>query len=315
MARRVLITGATGFIGKALAPRLLARGYCVAGLGRRAPGPEWDAGAEYYECDLSGAARDVARVVWDFSPEAVVHLAANVPAHGSAEGWDLLKAAAWAARNLFAACGRVPRLPKVIVASSSAVYGACLPGEAISERRPLSPASLYGVSKALVEMLSIRAEKTAGIPVVRVRLFNVIGPGQRGEHVASAFAKQIALLAAGPGEGEVLVGNLDSWRDFVDVRDVADAFGILVERGRRRSVYNICSGRATRIGKVLHLLIASAGLNGKVRVREREPLPELVPYQCGDMGKLRRAGWRPRISLRSTLADLLAEFTAEQKRK
>jgi GDP-4-dehydro-6-deoxy-D-mannose reductase len=227
----------------------------------------------------------------------------------------LLKATAWAARNLFAACGRARRPPKVIVASSSAVYGGCAPGEVLSERRVLSPASLYGVGKALVEMLALRAEKTDALPTVRARLFNVIGPGGKSSHVASAFARQIAALAAGPGRGEVLVGNLDSWRDFVDVRDVAEAYRILVERGRRRSVYNICSGRATRIGKVLHLLIASAGLDGKVRVRERQPLPELVPYQCGDGGKLKRAGWRPRIPLRLTLADLLGEFAAEHKRR
>ncbi|MEE9276162.1 MAG: NAD-dependent epimerase/dehydratase family protein [bacterium] len=312
--RRILVTGAAGFIGGAVCALLRGQGRSVAGLGRRAPAKGRNPCGEFIVCDMTESAEAVSAALERAAPEAVVHLAAPVPSHAGAAGWSLIEPTARAAENLFTACAAMERPPKIVLGSSGAVYGGCPVGAAISERRAPAPPTHYGVAKTLVEMLAVRAAQSAGLTIACVRPFNVFGPGQKADRVVPSFTRQIVRIAE-KGGGEIRVGNLDSHRDFVDVRDVAAAFALMIDKGRGGSVYNVCSGRATKIRKVLDTLISLAGLKGEVRVIGERLSAEHVPYQRGNPGKIQRMGWRARHSFRRTMADVFEEWRAEGRAK
>lgn len=309
-ALRVLVTGATGFIARSLIPSLAKRGHIVVGLCRRGASPALRPGLRIVRCDLTGPQEKIFRSLREAKPDAIVHLAAQVPGRRSMDEWALLDANARATNHLLTACMCLPSLPCVVVVSSSAVYGPGKPGEALTEAKPFSPVSHYGISKVLAEMVAVRAA-VSGLPVVRARLFNVIGPGQEGDFVVPSLARRVASIEAGLSPPEMEVMSSSSFRDFVDVRDVAAALALLVEKGRSGKVYNVCSGGAVKIGEVLRILLSLARLEEKVRIRELPDGPNLVPYQRGNAARILRLGWRPRHGLRRSLADTLQFFRAE----
>ena len=307
---RVLVTGAGGFVARALLPLLLEEGWSVTGLVRRRPDGTFRAGVDLICCDLTGPPKSVGEAVEQARPDAVVHLAASVPGHGGADASSLLDTNVRATENLLVACARLSPKPRVVIASSSAVYGPGKPGTSLSERRSFRPVSYYGISKVIAEMLALRAAG-GGLPAIRARLFNVVGPGQGENLVVAAFARRIASIEAGLRPPEMEVGSMESYRDFVDVRDAAAALALLIQRGCPGGVYNVCSGRATKIRKVLNLLILLAGLKGAVRIRERQGEPDPTPYQRGSAARIRCLGWRTRYELRRTLADVLEFWRAK----
>jgi GDP-4-dehydro-6-deoxy-D-mannose reductase len=134
------------------------------------------------------------------------------------------------------------------------------------------------------------------------RAFNHIGPGQDERFAVAAFAAQIARIAAG-GDPLVLVGNLDASRDFLDVRDVCDAYVALLEGGGEAGeIYNVCSGTATTMKEILRRLVLLARVPVEVREDPARMRPADVPVSVGDASKLRRAtGWAPRIPLPAAL--------------
>jgi GDP-4-dehydro-6-deoxy-D-mannose reductase len=142
--------------------------------------------------------------------------------------------------------------------------------------------------------------------VVVARPGNHIGPGQSTRFVAASFAEQVASIALGRAEPLLRVGNLESARDFLDVRDVARAYRLLLEKGRPEEAYNVGSGQKIRVGDLLDQLCRLAGIHPRMEV---DPARYRAADVSGilDCGKIRRElGWEPEIPLQETLRELLA---------
>ncbi len=310
---RALVTGASGFVGRYLTSALAEAGYEVCACGGPGDG-------DYLPIDL--AQIDSLRAAFDIAqPDVVFHLAAQtfVPESVAAPlpTYDanvlgtarLLQAMRdWRERD-----GRNPRL---MLASSAEVYGA-QPPQAYPLREMLAPkpANPYAASKAAAEAVALAEARSYGLDVVVTRAFNHIGPGQSERFVVAAFAAQLAAIAAG-GDAKLLVGNLDAQRDFLDVRDVVDAYVTLAREGGSAEVYNVCSGSAVAIREILGRLIAIARVPVEVRDDPARARPSDTPSFYGSTEKLRaQTAWRPRIplerSLRETYEAALHAATAQ----
>ena len=306
---KVLVTGAAGFVGRHLVRELLAAGHAVAATDAAPADSPAAAGLpDYAPADLRDA--DALRaLVRAARPDAAVHLAAisfvpdaakdptlldDVNVGGPAKLAEALLAEAPGARLAFV--------------SSAQVYGTCAaPGGApLGEDAPLRPASPYARSKADAERALARLAAERGLRLVSLRPANHTGPGQSPKFVAPSFARQ--ALAAARGElREIRVGNLDSVRDFSDVRDVVRAYRLALERGRDGAVYNVSSGAMLRIGDLLSRLLALAGAAGTPVVEDPALWRPADAVPALSTGRLRAdTGWEPEIPIERTLRDLLA---------
>jgi GDP-4-dehydro-6-deoxy-D-mannose reductase len=169
--------------------------------------------------------------------------------------------------------------------------------------------SPYAVSKAAQDLLAFGYHHSFGLKIVRTRAFSHTGPGQRGEFALSGFARQIALIEAGRQRPEIRVGNLAAVRDFSDVRDIAEAYRLALEKGRPGEVYNICSGTGRRIGDALGILLSASRAKIKIKKDPARMRSADVPRLVGNASKFRKqTGWRPRIAFEETLKDLLNDW-------
>ena len=157
------------------------------------------------------------------------------------------------------------------------------------------------------EVRGSRYHSGFGVPVVRARSSNPIGPGQAGRVVVADIAGRIAAsIKRGDGE-PIRVGNLSARRDYTDVRDVVRAYRMLITNGAAGEVYNVCSGRAVSVDDLATRLLELAAVDLKVQVDQSLVRPIDVPLLLGDNARLNAAsGWTPSISLDDTLRDVLA---------
>jgi GDP-4-dehydro-6-deoxy-D-mannose reductase len=190
----------------------------------------------------------------------------------------------------------------VVVAGSATVYHPS--AEPMGEEGTIGPSSPYGVSKLAQEMIAARM---TSFPVFLARPFNHAGPRQSPAFVTSSFAKQIAEIEAGIASPVLRVGNLDARRDITDVRDTVRGYRMLAENGRPGRPYNICSGRAHRIGDLLEMLLARAQAPITVASDPDRLRPSDQPVILGDPWRVRsEVGWSATIPIEDTLTDLLS---------
>ncbi|MDQ2786664.1 MAG: GDP-mannose 4,6-dehydratase [Chloroflexota bacterium] len=303
--RRVLITGATGFVGTYLVAHLAEEypDWQVTGTTRHAAQED----SRFIRCDLRDA-RAVASLIERVQPEMIVHLAgqSNVPASLKDPETTLANNILGTLHLLDGCRMHVPHA-RLLIVSSSEVYGPTPPeAQPLCEDRPLRPINPYAVSKAAQEMLALQYAHSYGLDVVVARPFNHIGPGQTDRFVVSAFARQIIEVERGERR-TIAVGNLDAARDFTDVRDVTRAYGLLLEHGERGGVYNIGRGTAVAVADVLDTLCRLARVAITV---ERDPArlrPSDAPVMMADTTRLRHAtGWQPEIPLTRSLDEIVA---------
>jgi len=309
---RVLITGVTGFVGSHLADYLVARGDVeVFGIHRwrsRMDNVEQLRGRiTFVECDLRDAG-GVRRMLGAVRPDRIFHLAAQsyVPTSWSSPA-ETLAANLTCQLNLFEAIRDAELATRVQIAGSSEEYGRVEKDELpIREENPLRPLSPYAVSKIAQDYLAYQYWRSHGLHAVRTRGFNHTGP-RRGEvFVTSSFARQIAEIEKGRREPVVLVGNLESQRDFTDVRDMVRAYWLALELGEPGEVYNICTGRAYTIRTVLDILLSLTPAQVEVREDPARLRPSDVEVLLGDCTRFQRVtGWKPTIPFEVTLKDLL----------
>ncbi len=300
MAGRILVTGLSGFAGSHLAP-------AVAAL---LP----DATLLPLGCDLTDQAGVAARVR-DVRPDACLHLAAiaaiPVARADPSLAWSVnLHGTLGLARALLA---HAPAAPLLFVSSADAYGASFRAGRPLDESAPLAPLNTYGVTKAAAD-LALGAMAAEGLHAIRLRPFNHAGPGQSDDFAIPAFARQIALIAAGRQTPVLRTGNLDSWRDYLDVRDVCAAYALCLANASRippGTILNIASGTPRRIGDVLDALIARSGVSVRLELDPARARPADIPMAAGDSSRLRALlGWSPRIAWERTLDEVLQDWTA-----
>jgi GDP-4-dehydro-6-deoxy-D-mannose reductase len=170
------------------------------------------------------------------------------------------------------------------------------------------------LSKLAQDQLALRAAADDGLDVTVARPFNHGGPRQGAAYVVSGFARQIARIELGLAPPEIRVGNLDARRDMTDVRDIVDAYVRLMDAGTKGRAYNICSGRAWRIGDLLAELLQCATQAIDVVVEPARLRPNDVPVVQGDATRLRAdLGWQPRIPVEQMLVDTLDWWRTETR--
>ena len=198
---------------------------------------------------------------------------------------------------------------RTLVVSTAHVYGNPAAG-ALDEEAPARPDSLYGLTKLAADQATLLFARRERRAALTVRPVNHIGPGQSPDFVIAAFARQLAEIAAGIRPPELRVGNLDSVRDFMDVRDTVRGYRLLLERGVAGRAYNMASGIRLRIGEALDRLCAAAGLRPRIVTdpalfRPTDASPELSTARLRD-----DTGWRPEIPLEQTLRDIYEDARA-----
>jgi GDP-4-dehydro-6-deoxy-D-mannose reductase len=301
---KVLVTGADGFVGGRLVPRLTALGHEVIAAVR--PGTRAPRGAaRTVELELRDPASAAACAGTE--PEVVVHLAAVASGLAARRdpgvAWEVN--AAGTARLFEALAAPGAAQPICLLVSTAEVYGVGAGRVARRETDPAAPVSPYAASKLGAEIAGLEVGRRTGLRVVVARPFPHTGAGQNAELVVPAFASRLRQARA-LGRDTIAVGNLDVVRDFLHVDDVVDAYVALLRDGVPGEVYNIASGRPVRLADLLTQLAALVGVNVKPVTDPALLRAADIPCLVGDATKLRaRTGWVPRRSLDQALAEVV----------
>lgn len=307
--KKVLITGITGMIGKHLASLLQAEGLEVFGISRATSSFRYaDHNMPYQH--FSGDILDVKflREVWTkVNPDLVYHLAAQAY---NGESWKAEDTTyhlnIQGSRNVFEVCRDITPKARIIPACSSAEYG-MVPDDMLpiqEDKTPLRPITPYGVSKAAMEMMARQFHLNYSMDVVLPRLFIHLGPDHPPVTAIQNFARQLAAIRLGKQSPVIRVGNLNTSRDFVDVRDGVRALWILAKKGVSGEVYNQCTGKAYTIQETLDMLVKISGLQVKVEIDQQLFRPSDEKLLLGNPTKIQALGWIPEIPFEKTLQDI-----------
>jgi GDP-4-dehydro-6-deoxy-D-mannose reductase len=300
---RLLVTGLPGFVGSILTARLRQRPDAddITLIGLNAPDAPM--------LDIRDADA-VASVIRQVRPTAVIHLAAIASPRDAAND----PAEAWAVNvmgtfNLAHATRVHAPDARFIFAGSAEAYGATFAGhsEPLSEDAPFQPTSVYRATKAAADLMLGQMARE-GLHAVRFRPFNHTGPGQAPAYVVSAFARQIVRIEHGWQEPVMKVGNLAARRDFMDVRDVVDAYLAAAVDGdvAKSGAFNLATGSPVAIQTILQTLIELSQSRIEVQPDPALMRPNEIAVVSGNASSAQTAfKWKPTVPLSETLADVL----------
>ena len=335
-----LVTGALGFVGMHLTRSLLLAGLDVVGVGKHVSGGALPRNIGEFSLidgdpNLAGSVRyqgpagtftyvvldleqptPILDLVRQTKPVMIYHLAAQSSAAYSFENpGETFGSNVLGTVNLLEAVRALPPVlhPVILSVGSCEEYGPQDPSAyPLSEDTPLNPLSPYAVSKVSQTLLCRQYVRAWDLPIMTVRSFSHTGPGQDSRFVFPSFARQIAAAEAGKGPSEILTGDLSVVRDFLHVKDVVDAYRLLMKEGFPGEIYNVSSGQAVTIQHGLDTMIGLA--NCPITVRQDSALmrPADTPIIIGDNTKLcRDTGWQPEWDFATTLNSLLKEARRE----
>lgn len=308
--KKALVTGIAGFAGSHLTDLLLQNNFKVAGFFH----PDHSirnienvkSEIDLIACDILNA-KKAANEIAQINPEYVFHLAAFAsPAQSFLEPATTLENNISGELNILEALVKLKSKARILVVGSADEYGDIdkkyLPAD---ENTPLAPNSPYAVSKVAQDMLGLQYYLHHKLNIVRVRPFNHIGPRQSPAFVVSSFATQIAQLEK-RGGGVLKVGNLDTSRDFTDVRDMVRAYLLAQELGEPGEVYNLGSGKAVKIKDILSKLLAHSKANIEVQTDKSKLRKTDIKEVSCDFSKFKKqTGWKSEIPLETTLSDTI----------
>lgn len=311
---RLIITGINGFVAKHFLAFLALQKeqFSILGLGRsdeiidinQFPSLE----INYIRVDLLNR-EHVGRILKKFRPDYLLHLASFSSVGHS---WKFPNDSFVNNTNIFLNLVdqlRLQSIPcRILSIGSSEEYGNVDPSMLpLTEESSLNPISPYAVARVSQEMISKIYADGYGMDIIMTRSFNHIGPGQKNVFVVSSFAKQLVHIAGNPGASKkVITGDLSIIRDFVDVRDVVRAYYLLMMKGIKGEIYNICSGRGISLEAIMGKMCSILGID-----IDQETNPELVrpndnPIIIGSASKLYHTlGWQPSIHIDQSLADII----------
>ncbi len=308
MAKKILITGASGFVGSHLVNYLLEKTddelfgtyFFDKNLEKSR--------VTFLKADLRNEDEAFA-LIERVKPDAIYHLAAFASAAKSFKSPNETVVNNISSQINILEAVRKSNLSKcrILIISSADIYGYVsqenLP---IDEETPLNPANPYAVSKLTQDFLGKQYFLSYGFQIIRARPFNHIGPGQSPNFVVASFAQKIVEIEKGKRDPVLPIGNVEAKRDFTDVRDVVRAYALLVEKGIAGEVYNVGTGVSYKVSDILDKLLSLTKTKIKVEVDKSFIRPSDVPELVCDPTKLKKlTGWEPKIPLEKTLKDTL----------
>ena len=236
-------------------------------------------------------------------PELVIHMAAQA---FNGTSWQIEETTHQTnylgTYNVLRACRRIVPEAKVLLACSSAEYGDVKPEDnPLIEARPLRPITPYGVSKVATENLGYQYFSNYRMAVCLPRLFIHVGTGHPPATAIQNFARQLALISQGKLPPVMKVGNLESARDFIDVRDGVRAMMLLLDHGVFGQPTNVCTGTAYKIADILRMLVEISGVKVEVTTEPSLLRASDEPLLLGDNTRIRSLGWQREFSMRATL--------------
>lgn len=302
--KRIMITGVTGFIGRALAIEGVEKGYSIFGIGS-------DSGNGQMPAGLAGGAAmrlpddGLVKLVEDFEPEIVFHCAGSaLPAKSLREPGDDFDSSVPVVQGVLEALRLGAPAAHLVCLSSAAVYGnpASLP---ISEDDALAPLSPYGFHKWMGELLCREYAVVFGIRSTSARIFSAYGPG---------LQKQLIWDAIGKLQGRdeaVFLGSGEETRDFIFIDDLVEALYCVAEnKSSGHEVLNVATGAEVRIAEVVATVARHLGIDSSRWSFSGEAARGIPSNWRADVSRLRALGFEPRCSfdegVRRTVASALA---------
>lgn len=332
---KIIVTGANGFIGSHLIDFCLHKDFAIYALDR--PDQTYRNLAHYtngkisfsqkeklkifedyiqipsnneklkiIECDITDALL-LEKIIKDIKPKYVFHFAAQPLVIPSWENpVKTIEVNVIGTLNIFEPIKKSKMKTRVILACTSAEYGTTTKlNRPLKEDDPLLAVHPYGISKIATELLARQYYLNFGIEVINLRFFNQTGPRKVGDACAD-FVSKVAKIELGLMEPVIEVGNLNSYRDFTDIKDSIKAIWLAATKGRSGETYNVCSMRKIHIREILNKVLSFS--DKKIKVVENAPkklrkIDEDVIL--GDNSKIKKElGWDVTISLENTLKDM-----------
>lgn len=306
---RVLVTGASGFVGKWLVKELMNRGHeVIAAVRKHNPFLKCVKQVNFELLNYE----DVKSMLILSKPDVIVHLAAQSMVKKAWENpSETIQVNVIGTFNLVQAVKDVVPYTKLITVGSSEEYGLTAKSKMkLTEEDNCLPQNPYAISKLAAGQLAIQLAKKEGLNVIHLRPFNHFGPGQREGFVVSDFASQLARLEKSKGS-TIFVGNLSVQRDFTDVRDVVDAYVKIIEKEVPTGIYNISSDKAIQVSEILNILVKNVRVPIEVSIDSARFRPTEVPVFVGDSSKIRSLiDWEPKRKLEDSLIETLEWWRA-----
>jgi GDP-4-dehydro-6-deoxy-D-mannose reductase len=309
---KVLITGVSGFVGGHFVNYLTSQNNSleIHGISRSKPAwdfvtisPELFNDHHFHIADLNNIPK-LKSLIEEIQPDYILHLAAQ---SSVAESWVTPVDSFMNNTNIFLNIIDTVRLndnaARVLSVGSSEQYGIVSERDLpLNEASPQNPANPYAVARVAQEQLARIYAEGYGIDICCTRSFNHCGPGQSDRFVVSRIVKQFVGISKGIQDPVIHIGNGSIVRDFVDVHDVVKAYNILLAKGKRGGVYNICSGTGRTIRSIVQDLSEILKIPVEIREEQAQIRPIDNPRIIGSNEKMRREfGWQPTVKFDDTL--------------
>jgi len=322
--KKILITGISGFVGGHFVHYLTTNHnvFEIHGISRSKPA--WDFvntpagllnGHYFHQADLNDIPK-IKSLIVEIQPDYILHLAAQ---SSVAESWKSPVFSFMNNTNIFLNIIDTVRLndnaARVLSIGSSEQYGIVSENDLpISEDRPQCPENPYAVARVAQEQLARIYAKGYNLDICCTRSFNHCGPGQTDRFVVSAIVKQFVKIAHGLQDPVIHIGNGAIVRDFVDVHDVVEAYNLLLTKGKKGEVYNICSGQGRAIRDIVTMLSNMFDIHVQVHQEQSQIRPIDNPRIVGSFQKIQRdLGWRPTIPFEQSLQSMYEYWDARLK--
>lgn len=305
--KKALIIGAAGFVGSYLARHLKDDRKMEVHVTKLPAEELCGVGDKVYNLNVLNR-EEIISLLFEVRPDYIFHLAAQssvgIAWKNPALTIDInIKGGV----NVMDAVRELYYKPRILLIGSGEEYGNIQEEEIpIGEENRIRPGNIYAATKACQNMFGSIYAQAYDMEIMMVRAFNHIGPAQSSIFVVSDFCRQVAEIEKGLRKPVMYVGNLSARRDFTDVRDVVEAYGLLAEQGQPGETYNVGRGESVSIEEVLKMILALSDKKIEVEIDRNKLRPVDVPVIEADISKINQlTGWKPKIPLDQTIQETL----------